>query len=236
MAEVLKKPRKKAIPATLKRLVWNKYIGEEIGKAKCTCCNTTDIIQMSFHCGHLIASSNGGKMEIDNLRPICQNCNSSMGSANMESFKAALQIAKQPLVDIKKIKEFESEYQKCILDINRLKTDSQKAKPTEERKYQRSKEMDDIIMGKYMFDKSKIPIPEYKQIDIDISNLEKQIMPMLTPIMQSKSDVEFTELYAKFDIERQNLNKLSDKLKIRWPSDPYLNTRNRQDMSVYPQF
>ena len=78
--------RKKAIPATLKRLVWNRYIGESIGKHPCICCRVTDITQLSFHCGHVIAERNGGQTTIDNLRPICQNCNSSMGTMNMTDF------------------------------------------------------------------------------------------------------------------------------------------------------
>ena len=85
------KPTKKRVSATLKRLVWNTHIGEEIGKAKCLCCKSTDITQMSFHCGHVIAEANGGELIVSNLRPICQNCNSSMGTKNkndfMESFK-----------------------------------------------------------------------------------------------------------------------------------------------------
>lgn len=85
-----KKYRKKNIPATVKRLVWNTYIGEEIGKAKCLCCNVTDITQLSFHCGHLIAESNKGETAVYNLRPICQNCNSSMGTTNMEDFMKKL--------------------------------------------------------------------------------------------------------------------------------------------------
>ncbi len=78
--------KKRGIPSTMKRLVWNTNIGEEIGKAKCMCCNTTDITQMSFHCGHIIAEAKGGETIVSNLRPICQNCNSSMGCKNMEDF------------------------------------------------------------------------------------------------------------------------------------------------------
>jgi hypothetical protein len=37
------KKRKKTIPSTVKRLVWNKYIGENIGKYKCYCCKLTEI-------------------------------------------------------------------------------------------------------------------------------------------------------------------------------------------------
>ena len=80
------KKRKKPIPAAVKRLVWNTYIGEEIGKAKCRCCNITDITQLSFHCGHIIAEANGGEIKVSNLKPICQNCNLSMGTKNMQDF------------------------------------------------------------------------------------------------------------------------------------------------------
>ena len=83
-----KKPKepKKKISATLKRLVWNIHVGEETGKTKCLCCKLTDITQMSFHCGHVTAEINGGELIVSNLKPICQNCNSSMGTKNMIGF------------------------------------------------------------------------------------------------------------------------------------------------------
>lgn len=86
-----KKYKKKNIPATVRRLTWYKYIGQEIGKAKCLCCNVTDITQLSFHCGHIIPESQGGENTVENLRPICQNCNSSMGSKNFYDFKKMLE-------------------------------------------------------------------------------------------------------------------------------------------------
>jgi 5-methylcytosine-specific restriction endonuclease McrA len=85
-----KKKKKKPISATMKRLVWNTNIGEEVGKAKCMCCKATDITQMSFNCGHIIAEANGGETIVSNLKPICQNCNSSMGIKNMEDFMKSL--------------------------------------------------------------------------------------------------------------------------------------------------
>jgi hypothetical protein len=53
--ENLIKKKKKGISSTMKKLVWNTNIGEEIGKFKCLCCNSTDITQISFICGHIIA-------------------------------------------------------------------------------------------------------------------------------------------------------------------------------------
>ena len=84
------KKKKKPISSTIKRLVWNSHIGEEIGKAKCLCCKITDITQLSFNCGHIIAESNGGELIVSNLKPICQNCNSSMGTKDMNEFMRTL--------------------------------------------------------------------------------------------------------------------------------------------------
>ena len=88
--ESSKRKKKKAISATVKRLVWNTNIGEDIGKAKCMCCKTTDITQLSFHCGHILAEANGGETIVSNLKPICQNCNSSMGTKSMNDFMESL--------------------------------------------------------------------------------------------------------------------------------------------------
>jgi hypothetical protein len=77
---------KKKIPVTLKRKVWSKWIGEDIGKTKCFCCKLTDITQLSFSCGHIISEFNGGELKLDNLQPICVSCNSSMGINNMDEF------------------------------------------------------------------------------------------------------------------------------------------------------
>lgn len=48
-------PKKQTIPKTVRILVWNVHIGEEIGKSKCTCCKLTDITQMKFQVGHIVA-------------------------------------------------------------------------------------------------------------------------------------------------------------------------------------
>ena len=81
---------KNTISSTMKRLVWNINIGEDIGKSKCLCCKTTDITQMSFHCGHVVANAKGGETIVSNLKPICQNCNSSMRTQNMNDFMISL--------------------------------------------------------------------------------------------------------------------------------------------------
>jgi len=81
------KPKKKSIPKVVKDLSWNKWIGDDVAKAKCLCCNVNEIKMSSFHCGHIIAEANGGSTTVDNLRPICSACNLSMGTENMNTFK-----------------------------------------------------------------------------------------------------------------------------------------------------
>ncbi len=46
----------------------------------------TDITQLNFSCGHILAEANGGALHVSNLRPICVSCNSSMGTKNMNEF------------------------------------------------------------------------------------------------------------------------------------------------------
>jgi 5-methylcytosine-specific restriction endonuclease McrA len=81
-----KSKKKEAIPAAIKTLVWNKYIGEKVAEAKCMCCRVTTISMRHFHAGHVLSEKYGGGVTVDNLRPICANCNLSMGSANMADF------------------------------------------------------------------------------------------------------------------------------------------------------
>ena len=84
----IRKPRKRkaTIPKSMRVAVWNTYIGETVGRAKCLVCGHMDITQMNFHCGHVIAEVNGGKVSIENLRPICASCNLSMRTTNMHEF------------------------------------------------------------------------------------------------------------------------------------------------------
>lgn len=82
--------KRTTIPKALKIAIWNKHIGEEYGKVKCLCCKITDITQSKFHCGHIVSVHNGGETNINNLKPICESCNKSMGTDNMNDFIALL--------------------------------------------------------------------------------------------------------------------------------------------------
>jgi 5-methylcytosine-specific restriction endonuclease McrA len=82
-----KKRRKAYIPATLRAAVWNTYIGDTIGKTKCPVCNTNDITPFTFQCGHVVAEACGGRTNLENLRPICAQCNVSSQKRHMEEFR-----------------------------------------------------------------------------------------------------------------------------------------------------
>jgi hypothetical protein len=87
------KKSKKKIPNILKMQLWDKYVGLEIGKIKCLCCNFNDIFQIDFEAGHVVSESIGGKLTLENLRPICKKCNQSMATKNLFEFKKMLQNA-----------------------------------------------------------------------------------------------------------------------------------------------
>ncbi len=80
-----KKSKKEKIPAAVRNTVWLHYI-EDKNNARCHCCKLEKITSANWHCGHVQSEKNGGKVHINNLRPICAGCNSSMGTMNMLEF------------------------------------------------------------------------------------------------------------------------------------------------------
>jgi len=89
-----------AITAKTRQLVWEKYFGDsQIGH--CWCCKNIFNFDMSWysdqsktslcknpswHCGHIVARKCGGTRFVENLRPICSQCNIAMGIKNMDEF------------------------------------------------------------------------------------------------------------------------------------------------------
>ena len=84
----MEKNKRKSIPAAVRTAVWNTYIGEHYGTARCFTNCGNSISQANFQCGHVVSDKDGGQATVDNLRPICQRCNTSMGSMNMNQFIA----------------------------------------------------------------------------------------------------------------------------------------------------
>ena len=62
----------------------NCYINYESDMCgKCWCCELEPITKKNYHCGHIIPDNLGGRVTEYNLRPICANCNTSMGNIPM---------------------------------------------------------------------------------------------------------------------------------------------------------
>jgi hypothetical protein len=77
--------KKEKIPATLKNILWHKYFEKSI-TGLCQCCKVEIISKAIFDAGHVISEKNGGQVVLENLKPICKLCNSSMGKTNMDEF------------------------------------------------------------------------------------------------------------------------------------------------------
>ena len=84
-----KKPKKKKISPQIRFDVWKTYIGDKI-EAKCFCCWKARITPFTynntFHAGHIKSEANGGRISIDNLLPICSDCNKDMSSTNWDEY------------------------------------------------------------------------------------------------------------------------------------------------------
>jgi hypothetical protein len=87
--------KSKKLPAAVRKIVWNTYIGKDNIIGNCLVCSSEDISYNNFECGHIISRLNGGEDTIDNLRPICGHCNKSIGCSNMDEFMDKYKI-KQP--------------------------------------------------------------------------------------------------------------------------------------------
>ena len=75
------------VPKAVKDNTWKKYMGNK-PEGKCYCCRMETISVFNFEVGHNKARSKGGSDQIENLRPICKTCNTSMATQSIESFRA----------------------------------------------------------------------------------------------------------------------------------------------------
>jgi hypothetical protein len=82
------KPRKEKqkIPKVIKDEIWDYYIGNDVAQTLCPCCQKTQITMREFVAGHVLSEKNGGAVTRENLVPICNKCNSSMGARHMIEF------------------------------------------------------------------------------------------------------------------------------------------------------
>ena len=80
------KSAKKSIPKKIREDAWNKHVGINKNEVLCLCCRTSKITAFTFHAGHVVSDARGGAITVDNIRPICSECNLSMGARDMREF------------------------------------------------------------------------------------------------------------------------------------------------------
>lgn len=77
--------KRQKIPHSVRERVWEKRNGK-LMTGDCFTCNKS-IKFTNFHCGHITSVKNGGGNSIENLEPICVNCNLDMGTMNLNDYK-----------------------------------------------------------------------------------------------------------------------------------------------------
>lgn len=89
----------------LKSDLWDFYIGKDNARARCLCCNDSEIKKVSYHCGHIFAKSKNGTTNVFNCLPICQECNTKMNNKCLFDYMRQMKYdTNNPLLDlIKKI-------------------------------------------------------------------------------------------------------------------------------------
>ena len=75
----------KQIPSSLRNeLALKKF--RDADKKNCPVCNKHTIEKSNYQAGHIISRKNGGCVNINNIIPICQTCNTSMGSKDLDIY------------------------------------------------------------------------------------------------------------------------------------------------------
>jgi hypothetical protein len=127
--KIKKRVPKETIPIAVKNTLWNLYFQNNINGV-CQCCKHEVISKNNFDCGHIVSEKEGGLVSLDNLRPICRSCNSSMGTLNMDVFMKKYGFDKIGLINTETKTETESNTTKNPKD-KQEKEDQKMIKETE---------------------------------------------------------------------------------------------------------
>ena len=84
----LKEGDDRIISEDLRKQVWEKRNGDKINGV-CFCCEK-GVSFAKFECGHIVSWANGGKTVLENLEPVCKNCNVKMGKKHLLEYKKGL--------------------------------------------------------------------------------------------------------------------------------------------------
>ena len=78
--------RRKELPTQIQRRVWNTHVGINVAVDRCRCCEEGEINNIKFAVGFLQDAHEGGTLKVDNLRPICEACDESIGSMSINEY------------------------------------------------------------------------------------------------------------------------------------------------------
>jgi hypothetical protein len=98
------KNSKNKISPSLRINVWNSVFNDD-NEYICPIYKCKNIISNDcngFQCGYIISKKNNGKLELDNLHPMCKFCYNKMGSTNLETFENNCKKEYQILRSVKK--------------------------------------------------------------------------------------------------------------------------------------
>jgi len=77
---------KKYLSPKLRMCVWYRYFGNSENGICPICDKKIKVGKNGFHCAHIISEANNGETSIDNLRPLCADCNIDMGTLNWDDY------------------------------------------------------------------------------------------------------------------------------------------------------
>lgn len=80
------KKRKQTIPKPMREAVWRKDHQDKLN-SKCPVCMENYISAFNFECSHIVSEYMGGEVAVNNLMAICNICNKSMGTQNLNEYK-----------------------------------------------------------------------------------------------------------------------------------------------------
>lgn len=82
--------KRKSISASLRIKIWKNIFGDPpTFETICPICDNNKMLMddgTSWEVSHIVSFANGGDEEIENLRPICKQCNRSMSNKHMKDF------------------------------------------------------------------------------------------------------------------------------------------------------
>ena len=78
------KDKEDSIPSATRKTVWALEF-KNSKKPHCYCCHCP-LVYEKWHCGHILSRKEGGRIEKENLHPVCVGCNLGMGVNHMYEY------------------------------------------------------------------------------------------------------------------------------------------------------